>query len=302
MPIKSWLKFIYLGIAWGSTFLWLKIALEELSPLTLNAIRMAIASLCLYILVRLTRSPWPGRKYLPAIVFLGIINIALPFVLITWSEMTISSGLASILNSTIPLFTVILAFFFVPDDRFSLVRGAGLALGFGGVVLLMSARVGEGMGVAQWGTLAMLLASLSYAVASIYAMRKVGPAAPVMIAFGQSIFANLALWPLALLFESPLRLPHLPITWISMVWLGVLASGIGTALYYFLLREVGPTRTNLTAYVFPLVGVLLGWLFLDEQISWWMIAGGLLIISGVALVNARITVKRPPLAEMDRLQ
>jgi drug/metabolite transporter (DMT)-like permease len=291
LPIKSWWKFIYLGVVWGATFLWLKIALEELGPLTLNAVRLTIASLGLLIFTRISHVPWPGRKFLPAMAFLGVFNIALPFALITWSELYISSGLASILNSTVPLFTILLAIFFLPDDKFNLLRGAGLLLGFGGVVLLMSNQLGSGIGELQWGAAVILLASLSYAVAAIYARRKMPDVAPVMIAFGQSIFANMALWSMALLLESPIQLPRLGLTWLSLFWLGTLATGGGTTLYYFLLREVGPTRTTLTTYVFPLVGVLLGWLFLNEQPDWRLVAGGLLVISGVALVNARTAKK-----------
>lgn len=299
MPIKSWWKFIYLGIVWGATFLWLKIALVEMGPLTLNALRLTMTSLALLIAALFTRSAWPGRKILPSLAFLGVFNIALPFVLITWSEKFISSGLASILNSTMPLFTILLAFFFVPDDRFSLSRGAGLALGFGGVVLLMSDQLGGGIDGLLWGAAAILLGSLSYAVAAIYARRKTILEAPVMIAFGQSIFANLALWPMALALESPVQLPKLPMTWVSLVWLGLLATAVGTTLYYYLLREVGPTRTSLITYIFPLVGVLLGWVFLNERVDWRLVVGGVLVISGVALVNARVSRKSLTVIEMD---
>lgn len=299
MPIKSWLKFWYLGVVWGATFLWLKIGLEEFGPLTLTAARMAVSTLGLLTIARLTRARWPGRRYLPAMAFLGIFNIALPFGLITWSELYISSGLASILNSTVPLFTVILALFFVPDDRISLFRILGLALGFGGVILLVSDQIGGGFGRLEWGVAGMLLASISYAVAVIFARRKTAAAAPVMIAFGQSIFANLALWPAAILLERPIPLPQRPLTWLALAWLGILASGIGTALYYSLLHEVGPTRTALTAYIFPLVGVLLGWMFLAEQPDWRLLAGGALVISGVALVNSRASAAPAPLAEGD---
>ncbi len=287
LPAKSWLKFWYMGVVWGATFLWLKFGLEELGPLTLNAIRLAISALGLFIIARLTRARWPGRSVLPIMAFIGIFNIALPFGLITWSELYISSGLASILNSTVPLFTVILALFFVPDDRVSLRRVLGLALGFGGVVLLVSDRSGGGFGKLEWGAAGMLLASVSYAVAVVVARRTTPAVPPVMIALGQSIFANLILWPAALLFEHPVHFPQRPLTWLALAWLGILATCIGTVMYYSLLHEVGPTRTALTAYIFPLVGVLLGWMFLAEQPDWRLLGGGLLVISGVALVNAQ---------------
>lgn len=302
MQFKSWIKFWYMGLVWGATFLWLKIGLEEFGPLTLNAMRLTISAVGLFLLARLTRARWPGRKYLPVMAFIGVFNIALPFGLITWSELYISSGLASILNSTVPLFTVVLALIFVPDDRMSLSRALGLALGFGGVILLVSDRMGGGIGKLELGAAGMLLASISYAVAVIFAQRKTPAVSPVMIAFGQSLFANLVLWPAALLFEQPIHLPQRPLTWLSLAWLGILATCIGTAMYYSLLHEVGPTRTALTAYVFPLVGVLLGWLFLAEQPDWRLIAGGLLVISGVALVNTSASLNPGRLAEVNKTQ
>ncbi len=146
----------------------------------------------------------------------------------------------------------------------------------------------------RWGQLGVLAASLSYAVAIIFARRRTFDLAPVVQALGQNFFANLTVWGLALGLEGGLRLPHLPMTWLAILWLGIMATCIGTVLYYGLLKEVGPTRTTLVTYLFPLVGVILGVVFLQETLSGRIILGGLLIISGVAIVNSPIQWRKSP--------
>jgi drug/metabolite transporter (DMT)-like permease len=284
---KSWLKFSYLGIVWGATFLWIKVGLEELAPLTFTALRLGVAVFGLFMLLLILRPSRPRLSNLGDFLVLGVFNIALPFALITWSEQHISSGLASILNSTAPLFTMFLAAIFVLDDRISLAKAAGLLVGFGGVILLVSNELGSGFGDFQLGQVGMLAASLSYSIAIIYARRRTFKLAPVVQALGQNVFANLVIWSAALSFEGPFVLPKLPLTWLAIVWLGIMATCFGTVLYYSLLSEVGPTRTTLVTYLFPLVGVFLGVIFLNEALNWQMIVGGLLIISGVVVVNAR---------------
>lgn len=110
---------------------------------------------------------------------------------------------------------------------------------------------------------------------------------PAALAFGQSIFANLVLWPAAFILEGPFHLPQLPITWLAILWLGIMATAIGTFFFYSLINAVGATRTTLTTYIFPLVGVILGAVFLEEELRWTVLGGGALVIAGVAIVNAR---------------
>lgn len=287
MSLKNWLKFWYIGLVWGFTYLWLKIGIQETGAITLNAVRLTVAMIALFVIVRLTKAPLPFRGHWQSFLFLGIFNIALPFVLITWSEHFISTGMASILNSTVPFFTIILVMFFLPEERLSLVKIIGLLIGFLGVVVLVADKTG-GSGGFQWGSFLVLGACLSYGAAAVFARRVTPGLHPATLAFGQSVFANLVLWPLALLLENPVTLPRLPLTWGAIMWLGILATGIGTFFFYSLLNQIGATRTSLTSYVFPLVGILLGVIFLDEQLSWRLLAGGMLIIAGVAVVNSNV--------------
>lgn len=294
MTIQSWLKFIYLGVVWGATFLWIKIGLEELTPITFTALRLSVALTGLLILLLITRPRLPRLANGWDFLVLGIFNIALPFLLITWSEQHVTSGMAAILNSTAPLFTMLLAQIFVQDDRITLPKVLGLLAGFSGVVVLVSDELGAAMTGERWGQLGVLAASLSYAVAIIFARRRTFDLAPVVQALGQNFFANLTVWGLAIGLEGSLTLPRLPMTWLAILWLGIMATCIGTVLYYGLLKEVGPTRTTLVTYLFPLVGVILGVVFLQETLDWRVLLGGGLIISGVAIVNSRIHLRRIP--------
>ncbi|MHB0988919.1 MAG: DMT family transporter [Bellilinea sp.] len=287
MSLKNWGKFWYLGLVWGATFLWLKIAIREVSPLTVNAFRLLISLAALFLIARIYKVKIPLRERWRSFLFLGVFNIALPFVLITVSEQYITSGMASILNSTVPFFTFMLLPMFVPDEPVSPLKVLGLVVGFIGVVVLVSNDINGVFKDFQWGALLVLAASLSYAVAAVFARRVTFGMHPSAQALGQNLFANLAVWPLALALEAPLTLPRLPMAWISLLWLGIMATAIGTTFFYSLLNQVGATRTTLTTYIFPLVGVLLGVLFLNESVDWRLLAGGSLVIAGVAIVNTR---------------
>lgn len=292
MSLKNWGRFWYMGLVWGATFLWLKIGIREVEPITLNAIRLVAAMAGLFIILKLTKARLRFRERWRSYLFLGIFNIALPFVLITWSEHTITSGMASILNSTVPFFTIIIVPFFVQEESWTFLKIAGLVVGFIGVIVLASNKIAEGSGGFQWGSLLVLAASLSYAAAAVFARTVTYGSEPAALAFGQSIFANLVLWPAAFLLEGPLRLPQLPMTWLAILWLGIMATAIGTFFFYSLINTVGATRTTLTTYIFPLVGVILGAVFLKEELRWTVLGGGALVIAGVAIVNARF--KRQP--------
>ena len=137
MKLKDWLAFAALGLAWGSSFLWIKIAVQEIGPFTLVAFRLLFGILGLLLVVAISRPEWPKtRRQWLALVLLGITNTAVPFTLISWGEQYIDSAVAAILNSTVPLFTMVIAHFALSDDRLSAARLAGLLTGFAGVVIL----------------------------------------------------------------------------------------------------------------------------------------------------------------------
>ena len=291
MKTKDWLAFITLGLIWGSSFLWIKIAVSEVSPIMLVAFRLLFGILGSAVVVLIAKPAFPKeRKLWLILTLIGFTNNALPYVLISWGEQYIDSAVAAILNSTTPLFTMIIAHFFLHDDRLSWSRLAGLLIGFAGIVVLMSRDLEPGFlgseaGLVILGQLAVLLASLSYAGTSVYARRTTKGLSPVIQGLVPLLGADAVMWALVGITESLVRLPVLPITWVAMIWLGIMGVCVAFLLYYYLLHSVGPTRTVLVTYVFPLVGIALGALFLKESIDARLLAGAGMVVGSIILVN-----------------
>ncbi len=286
MQPKHWTVFILLGAIWSASFLWIKIALNEIGPLTLVAYRVGLGLLTGLLVALILRVPLPrDRRTWGIFAVLGVFNVAIPFFLITWGEQSIDSAVAAILNATVPLFTVLLAHFFLRDDRITLPRIAGLLIGFAGVVLLLSKDLHGDVHNSVIGQAAVILASLSYAASYIYARRSTAEVPGQIRGMLPLFSANAIMWVAAPLAETPFVIPHLPITWIALLWLGVLGTGLALIMQYYLVHEIGPTRATLVTYIFPLGGVLLGVIFLHEQLSWQLAAGAVLIISSIAVVN-----------------
>jgi drug/metabolite transporter (DMT)-like permease len=289
MKPKEWALFAALGLIWGSSFLWIKIAIQELDAFTLVGWRLLFGTLGMVAVIALRRPAFPrSRSIWLALIALGVINTALPFVLISWGEKSIDSAVASVLNSTVPLFTLVLAHFALHDEPISARKAAGLLIGFGGIVVLMARDFQPGvLRAGALGQLAVLLAALSYASASVFARRTMREVPPLVQAFIPMAIADVLVWTLATQVGDPGRLPALPLTWVALVWLGMLGSCVAYLLFYQLLHSVGATRTTMVTYVFPIVGVTLGVLFLDELADWHLLAGAALVVASLAVVNWR---------------
>jgi drug/metabolite transporter (DMT)-like permease len=294
MKPRDWFYFISLGVIWSSSFLWIKIALDEIGPLTLVALRVLFGLLTGVVISLTMRLPWPRdwrtwRVY----VLLGITNAVIPFFLITWGEKSIDSSVAAVLNSTVPLFTLLLAHVFVHDDRISLPKLAGLLLGFLGVVILMSKDILTSSHNSLLGQGAVVLASLSYAVSYIIVRRNTVDVPGQIRGILPFVSATLIMWAAAPIAEAPLKLPALPLTWIALLWLGVLGSGLAYIIQYNLVHSIGPTRSTMVAYIFPLGGVILGMIFRGEVLTWQLGIGAVLIVGSIAVVNARFSKTDP---------
>lgn len=286
MKPRDWMAFVLLGLAWGSSFLWIKLAVQEVGPFTLVAFRLLFGVAGLLAVVAYSRPAWPRdlRQWL-ILAILGLTNTAVPFVLISWGEIHIDSAVAAILNSTVPLFTMVIAHLFLHDDRLTWSRLAGLLIGFVGIVVLLFRDVEGGLGGSALGQAAVLLAAIFYAGSSVFARRNARGLSPIVHALVPLVAADAAIWLAAPWLEAPFSPPRLPLTWLAIAWLGLVGSCLAYLLYFHLLHSVGPTRTTLVTYVFPLVGVILGVLFLGEQLDWHLLAGGALVVSSIAQVN-----------------
>lgn len=294
MRLKEWGAFWLLGSIWGSSFLWIKIALAEIGPLTLVAFRLLFGLVGLITVVSLRKQRVSrDRKTTLAFLFLAIFNTAFPFALISWGETSIDSGLAAMLNGTVPLFTIVIAHFWLHDEKITFSRAGGLVVGFIGVAVLVSrdldVRAFQG---SLLGQLAVISAAVSYAVAATFSRKHLKGQSPVVQATMVVLLADALIWTAVPIAESPVRVPALPVTWFALAWLGLLGSCVAYMLYFYLISTWGATRATLVTYVFPIIGLILGIVFLGEAVDLRLAAGSVLVIGGIVVVNLRVGMAR----------
>jgi drug/metabolite transporter (DMT)-like permease len=308
----TWGLFALLSAIWGSSYLFIRIGLDEgVPPWTLVSLRALSGVLFLAVVVamtggRLPRTLTAWRRF----AVLGLTQIAVPFALITWGQQHIASGLAGVLNALTPLFAVLLASLVLHDEPVTLARLAGLLAGFGGVVVLALpslSGLGDGSAgaLAVTGMAAVVVASLSYAVAAVYTRHRVQgrtlirgadgiPRAPrtIEIAFAQLLVGSLVSTTLVVLFERPqgglVALPSSGLAWLALLYLGILGTGVAYVLFFRIIAAWGATRATLVTYVLPVVAIALGFVFLGERLQPLELAGAALVIVGIVLVNARL--------------
>lgn len=289
MKFKEWAAFAALGLLWGSSFLWIKIAVEQVSPFVVVALRVLLGLIGLLGVVYWQRQALPrDRSTLLKYLFMGVFNVVVPFLLITWGETHIDSSLAAILNATTPLFVIVIAHFALHDEKMTTPRLAGLLIGFVGVIVLVAQDLRPGMLQGDLlGQLAVLGAAISYAVALIFSRRQLRGAKPVVQSTMILVFATALMWLITPMVERPVVLPAEPIAWVALLWLGVLGLCVAYLLFFWLNNVWGPTRASLVTYVFPVVGVVLGVIFLNEPLNWNMVLGSALVVGGIVVVNRR---------------
>jgi len=282
---KHWIVFILLGAIWSSSFMWIKIALEEVGPITLVAFRalFGLAFGIIVILIQRVQLPRTFKEWLPLLV-VGLTNVAIPFFLISWGEQSIDSAVASILDATVPLFTILIAHFLLRDDKMTVPKVLGLVVGFAGIVILMSKDLGASSS-SLLGQIAVVVASLFYAISAVYIRKTTEDVPGILRSAGPLVSASVVMWLGSFLFESPVTLPQLGITWVALLFMGVLGSGLAFVMAFYLIHEIGPTRTSMVTYLFPLGGVILGVIVLREQLTWQVIVGAIFILASLAIAN-----------------
>jgi drug/metabolite transporter (DMT)-like permease len=289
---SNWLVFLGLGLMWGSSYLFIKLAVEDFGTFTLVALRLLVGSILLWTVVRVAGQALPhGRRIYGHLLVLAIINITIPFLLITWAEQSVESSLAAILTSPVPLFAIILSSLFLADEPMRVNGVIGLVVGFVGVVLITSGGMGgEGSSIA--GEVALLGAAFSYGCGAVYARRNVRGLAPMIPAVFQVTFAAIITGVLAIVFEHPWTVRPDAQAIFSILWLGVLGSGLAYLFVFRLFAAWGATRTTLVAYLIPVVGIVLGYLVLAEPVDGRILVGTALVIAGIGLVNSRFGRRR----------
>lgn len=287
MRIKNLLLLVLLAGLWGPSFLFIKVAVAEIPPLTMVLGRVAIAAILLNLVLLTQGQRLPGwGPVWKHLAIIALVHNAIPFVLFGWGEQYVDSALASIMNGTTPLFTIVLAHFFVMDDKMTLRKMVGALVGFGGLVILVAPSFLGGVQASTWGLLALALAASLYAVAIVYARLHLRGLPSMVAPAGQMLLATMYLLPVALLVDRPFSLP-VPSTaaLLAVLALGVMGTAVGFIVYYRLIETAAASYTSMVTYLIPVVGVILGVVVLGERLAWTSYAGCALILLGVMTAN-----------------
>ncbi|MDA8752592.1 DMT family transporter [Halieaceae bacterium] len=284
----------YLTVFWGFTFYLIAVALRGFPPLTLVLLRLAIGAAALYPLMR-----WRGGR-LPRELhwwrrfgLLSLLGNLIPFSLISWSEMHISSGQAGLLMALMPISTVLLAHLFVVHEQLTRRRMLGVVLGFAGVTVLIGNDALRQLGGSQLlAQIAVIAATLSYAVNAVYTKR-LPQIDTLVVATGSLVVGALMLAPVALLVERPWQLAPGLDAWLAVIALGIFATGLATWVYFRVVSDCGPGFLSIINYMIPAVAFAAGVLFLSEPASWLQLVGLLVICAGIALSQPLVPRRHP---------
>ena len=288
MKPRDLIDFLLLAALWGASFLFMRIAAPAFGPLAIADMRTAIAAVVLISLLA-----WRGgfaelAPNAPRLLILGAFNSAIPFALFAYAALSITAGLAGILNATVPLFAALVAWLWL-RDRLTWMQWLGLGIGFAGVLWLSSADASFRPGGGGWAIAAALLASLSYGLSGNMAKRYFSHLRPLSVAAGSQIAATALLLPLTL-FNWPEAAPSV-LEWLSVISLGVFCTGVAYALYFRLIARIGPAKTMAVTFLIPAFAMVWGALFLSEAITPLMLAGCAVILAGTALATQ--VIRRP---------
>ena len=287
----DWAILLVLAAIWGGAFLFIGVAVRHVPPLTYVWLRVTIAAAAMWIYVK-ARGVDVGlpRQVWGAIVLLAVLNNALPFALFGWGQTHIASGLASILNATTPIWGVVVAHFFTHDERMSPRKAVGVLLGFGGVATMIGPSLLSNLGSSALAQLACVTASLSYALAAVWARRfkRIG-VSPLSVTTGQLTAGALIMLPLSMIVDRPWTHAFPPLSaWAAITALALFCTALGYVLYFRLIDHAGATNALLVTLLVPPVAILLGSLFLGEQLAPQDFLGLGLIAFGLAAIDGRL--------------
>ncbi|MEE8386345.1 MAG: DMT family transporter [Dehalococcoidia bacterium] len=285
MTPKAFLALLALGAIWGASFLFIKVIVDETSSLEVAEGRMFFGALAVGVVIATRKMPLrrPPALWFKVAVW-ALVGIVVPFILIAWAEEHIASGTASVLNSSMPLFTMLFAAIFLIEEQLSPARVAGLALGFVGIIILTGGDIYDLRDSTVLGQLAVVGAAACYGAGAVYARSLLKKEDPVSLTGGQLVMGTVMVLPVMLVVRVAPDYSLSVEAWLSLLALGVLGTGIAIIIYLWLVDNVGSVRSSLVTYIIPIVGLFLGWAVLDESIGLNTVLGSALIIAGVAAV------------------
>jgi drug/metabolite transporter (DMT)-like permease len=283
---RSLIVWFILSMIWGSTWIFIKLGLRDLPPITFAGIRFLIAAAILWVVVALRRSVIPRKTsdWL-MIAWTGVIAIAVNYGLVFWGEQRIASGLAAVLQAMIPAFGLLIAHYYLPTERITMRKAAGVALGVIGVAAIFYDQTAVEGRSALWGCLAMLMSAVCMAYANVLVKARCQHMDHASLAAGQMIFGFIPLLAVGAIWEgNPFALHWTKQALISLGYLALVGSAVAFSLYYWLVKKIDVTKTMLIALVTPVIALLIGKLTLDERVTWRIVAGSAAILAGISLI------------------
>ena len=291
MDKSDWAILGILALIWGGAFVFIGVAVKHVHPLTYVWLRLTIAAAAMWLFLKARGEPLGlPRQVWGSMLVLALLNNALPFTLFGWGQTHIASGLAAILNATTPIWGVIVAHLLTHDERMNPRKVAGVLLGFGGVATMIGPTLLANIGTDALAQLACITASLSYALAAVWARRfKRMGLSPMSVTTGQLTAGAAMMLPMVLLFDQPWTQPFPPlIAWGAIVALALMCTAFGYVLYFRLIDSAGATNALLVTLLVPPVAILLGAVLLNESLAPQDFAGLALIALGLAAIDGRL--------------
>jgi drug/metabolite transporter (DMT)-like permease len=287
----EWALLLVLSVLWGGSFLFIKLGLRELPPLTLVFLRVVLASAALAAFLALRGVRFPREAAIwRAFLGMGLLNNVIPFTLLFWGQTRIGGGLASILNATTPIFSILVAHWLTADEKITPQKLGGILLGFLGVIVLLGGGLVGRPGPSLPAMLACLAAAFSYGVAGVFGrrFRRMG-VPPAMGAFGQTCASACVMLPAALIVDHPWQLA-LPgaVTLSAVLGLALLSTALAYILFFRILEAGGAVNSSLVTLLVPVSAVLMNWGVLGERLVASHFAGMALIAAGLIVIDGRI--------------
>ncbi len=287
--MKARLVWLVLCGIWGSTWLFIKLGLADLPPFTFASIRFIIASAIVFSIIRIRGIELPrARSDWLLLAVTGILSFGFNYGLVFWGEQYITSGLAALLQATTPAFGLVFAHFNLPGERLSWTKIGGVVLGVFGVAVVFSNQLAVAGRQALAGCVALLLSSIFVAYSNVLVKKHGKKLNPAIMTAGQMLFGLLLLLAASVTLEgNPLRYHWTAMAVIALFYLAIVGSVIAFLLYYWLILNMDVTKSMLIALVTPVVAVILGMIVLNEEFGWRTLAGGAMIMLGIAFTVVR---------------
>ncbi len=284
--MKPRLVWLLLCLIWGSTWLFIKLGLENLPPFTFAGIRFVIAAAILFVIIKARRLSLSLKKSEWTLLLVtGILSFTINYGLVFWGEQHISSGLAALLQATIPAFGLVIAHFYLPGERMTWAKVFGVVMGVVGVGVIFSNQLSVAGTKALAGCAALVVGSACAAYANVLVKARGGNLTAALLSWGQMIFGLIPLLLIGITLEgNPLKFNWTPMAVVCLFYLAIVGSVVAFLLYYWLVQHMDVTNTMLIALVTPVVAVTLGMLVLNEEWNWRTLAGGAMIISGIGMI------------------